>query len=649
MEAQAERRLAAIMFTDVVGYTTLAQANEAEAMKRLEEHRAILRGIFPLYNGKEVKTIGDAFLIEFPSALQAVTCSIEIQRQMRDRNAGLSDEKQVQIRVGVHVGDVIHAQGDILGDAVNVSSRIEPLAPAGGVCISEQVYDHVRNKIDNPLERIEGKTLKNVKLPIEVYRIIMPWEAETKADVGLDTKRVAVLPLKNMSPDPNDEYFADGMTEELITALASVTELTVIARTSVMQYKNGPKRISDIGRELNAGTLVEGSVRKAANKVRITVQLIDARNEGHLWAQSYDKQLDDIFTIQSEVAQKVAEALKVKLVEEDVQRLERGSTKNTEAYTLYLKGMFYWNKRTHEALTKAAELLKEAVRLDPSFALGHAGLAQCYQVMAANYIEDPLKYFPKAKESALMALSLDGRLVEAHTVLAAVYGSYDRDIPRSLAQFEKAIQINPNYATAHQWYSQLLTWVGRTEEANREIQRALGFSPLSMIIGANIINSYFYAKEYDKGIEYGKKLIEMDPNFEYTYLGMIECYLGKSMFTEAMEAVDTVSKLITPNEAKLARAWVYSRMKRVDECHTLLSEIEPVAEKEHISPTQIAYMHFALGENDKGFEWLEKAFAAFDRYAYDIAVEQVLDGVRSDPRYLSMLERLGLAQYWKPK
>ena len=329
------------MFTDIVGYTALSQADEASTLFLLEEHRVLLRSIFPRHNGREVKTIGDAFLVEFSSALEAVTCSADIQTAMHDRNAGLPPEKRIQIRVGIHVGDVVHAQGDILGDAVNVSSRIEPLAQPGGVCISAQVYDQVRNKIGLPLEKVEGKTLKNVNIPVEVYRIVMPWEIETKTDVAeLDVRRVAVLPLKNMSPDPNDEYFAEGMTEELITSLATVTDLTVIARTSTMQYKNSTKRIGEIGRELNAGTLIEGSVRKAGNKVRITVQLIDARNEGHLWVQSYDKQLDDVFAIQSEVAQKVAEALKVRLSDAGLKRIEKGATSNPEAHTLYLKGMF---------------------------------------------------------------------------------------------------------------------------------------------------------------------------------------------------------------------------------------------------------------------------------------------------------------------
>ena len=649
MAVQAERRLAAIMFTDIVGYTALSQADEASTLHDLEEHRVLLRSIFPRHNGKEVKTIGDAFLVEFSSALEAVKCSTDIQQAMRERNAALPNERRILIRVGVHLGDVVHSQGDILGDAVNVSSRIEPLAPPGGVCISEQVYDHVRNKIDFRLEKLESKTLKNVSIPIDVYRIIMPWEMETKKEEAeMDSRRVAVLPLKNMSPDPNDEYFAEGMTEELITALATVTDLTVIARTSTTQYKNSTKRISEIGRELNAGTLIEGSVRKAANKVRITIQLIDARNEGHLWAQNYDKELNDVFAIQSEVAQKVAEALKVQMLESGLKKIGKGATRNPEAHTLYLKGIFHWNKRTPEALRKAAEYFDQAVGLDPTFALGYAGMAQCYQVMAANFYDDPAVYYPRSTEYALKALSLDDDLAEAHTVIAAVSCAYERNLVRAEAEFRRAIELNPSYPTAHQWYSQLLAWELRRSEAMAEIRKAVELSPLSLIINTNLMDAFYYNGEFEKGIEQGKKVIEMDPGFSTVYPSLIQIYLAKSMHVEALQALEAYVKLIGTTEAKLAYAYVHAYMGKKEESHKMLSEVERLYSVEVISPYIIATAHFLLKEDDVAFEWMEKAYAAHDRNIYGMAIDYELQGVRSDPRYLSMLEKIGLAPHLRP-
>jgi adenylate cyclase len=631
------------MFTDVVGYTLMAQANESSALERLKDHRDLIRPILAMHQGIEIKTMGDAFLVEFPSALEAVRCSVDIQQAMHDRNASLPEGRRFQIRVGVHLGDVIHEKGDILGDAVNVSSRIEPLAEPGGVCISEQVYDHVRNKLALPLQKLEGKTLKNVKLPIDVYRLVMPWETEIEVNEPLDVKRIAVLPLRNLSPDPNDEYFADGMTEELITALSSVTELAVIARTSVMQYKGSPKRIAEIGRELNAGTLIEGSVRKAGNKVRITVQLIDGKNEAHIWAQNYDKPLDDIFAIQSEVAAKVAETLKLHLVESKKERLERGPTRNTEAYTLYLRGIFYWSKRTPEGLQKALQFYEEAVRLDPTFALGYAGIAVACSVIASNFLDEPEVYYARAKEYALKALSLDDDLAEAHTVLASVATGLDHDLDKAETEFNRAHQLNPSYATAHQWHAQLLGVQNKLEEGFAEVRKALELSPLSLVINTNMADGYYYMGEYDKGIEQALKVIDMDPNFWIVYPSLIFLYVAKSMFTEALQAVDTYAKGASPADANLIRAYVYSAMGRSDESRRLLEDVEQVQAKEHVDPYFIALAYFRLKDLDKGFEWLEKTYAAYGWHVYSMWIDPEFDGVRQDPRYLAMLNKIGLA------
>jgi len=380
---EGERRLAAIMFTDIVGFTALSQANESLALSVLDEQRELLRPIFMRHGGREVKTIGDAFLVDFPSALNAVKCAYQIQKTTREFNYTQAEERRVHLRIGVHIGDIVEAEGDISGDAVNVASRIEALADVGGVCLTRQVYDQVQNKLELRMRSLGAKSLKNLRTPMEVFSMVMPWERGVVDEaVELDRHRVAVLPLKNMSPDPNDEYFADGMTEELITALSGLRELTVIARTSIMQYKNSPKRIADVARELKTGTVIEGSVRKAANKLRITVQMIDAATEGHLWAKNYDRQMDDIFAIQSEIAEKVADALKVKLIDTTKRRLERRPTENTEAYTLYLKGRYYWSERTKPSVEKGIAYLHKAVEADPNLALAYSDLADAHVVMA---------------------------------------------------------------------------------------------------------------------------------------------------------------------------------------------------------------------------------------------------------------------------
>jgi adenylate cyclase len=313
------------MFTDIVGFTALTQSSESRAMEVREKHNRLLRPFFPKFHGREVKTMGDSFLVEFESALDALLCAVETQSYLHDYNVPSEGNWRLELRIGIHLGDVIHKGGDVFGDAVNIASRMEPLAEPEGICISEDVYDQVRNKFSQPLLKLEPRKLKNVQFPIDVYKVVMPWEKEVpQAEAPqLPPNRIAVLPFANFSPDPGDEYFADGITDEIISTISGISGLSVISRTSVMRYKQAPKGTAEIGRELNAGKILEGSVRKAGTKVRITVQLIDAQTDEHLWAQSYDRELKDVFETQADIARRIADALK----------LEHAATPKAEAYS----------------------------------------------------------------------------------------------------------------------------------------------------------------------------------------------------------------------------------------------------------------------------------------------------------------------------
>ncbi len=356
------------MFTDMVGYTALGQKDESLSLELADEQRKLIRPILNRHNGREVKTMGDALLVEFPSALDAVRCAYDIQRVIRESNFSLSEERKVHLRIGVHLGDVVESKGDISGDAVNVASRIEPLAEDGGVCLSRQVYDHVQNKFDMSIVSFGVKTLKNVTTPMEVFKMVMPWEKERfSVSVPLDTKRIAILPFANMSPDPNDSYFADGVTEELISTISNISGLEVIPRTSVMGYKGANKRIPEIGQELKVGSVLEGSVRKADSFVRVTAQLIDVNSDRHLWSQSYDRELKNIFALQSEIARHVADSLRVKILSPETEQIDRKPTASTAAYSLYLKGRSHWNKRGIEDVKKAMEYFELSVHEDPNF------------------------------------------------------------------------------------------------------------------------------------------------------------------------------------------------------------------------------------------------------------------------------------------
>ena len=514
------------MFTDMVGYTALGQRNESLSLALVEEQRKLIRPILARHNGREVKTIGDAFLVEFLSALDAVRCAYDIQRAVREFNISLPEERRVHLRVGVHLGDVVESGGDISGDAVNVASRIEPLAEDGGVCVTRQVYDHVQNKFELKMASLGVKPLKNVSVPIEVYKMVMPWEqAGVSSRPESSGNRVAVLPFANMSPDPADEYFADGMTEELIDRLAQVKSLKVIARTSVMKYKGSQKGALEVGKELGIGALIEGSVRKAGNRVRVTVQLINAGTEEHLWSSHYDKNLDDIFAVQSEIAEKVAGELKVQLLDSEKKTLEKKPTRDITAYTFYLKGRYLWNERNKESLEKAIKYFEEAIRMDSRFALAYAGLADSYIVLMDHGHLPRSEVFPKAKEAAKKALELDETLAEAHTSLATILGR-EWDWRGAEEEYAKALGINPNYATAHHWYSIHLLDTGRVDEAIRELKIAEELDPLSPMIHAYAGNVYLCARKYDIALAEFDKALELDPNFVSAHRNRIECLHG---------------------------------------------------------------------------------------------------------------------------
>ena len=647
--SEGKRRLVAIMFTDMVGYTALGQRDESLSLALVEAQRKLVRPVLAKHGGREVKTIGDAFLVEFPNATDAVRCAYDIQRTTKEFNLSLDSAKRIHLRIGLHLGEVIEHEGDISGDAVNVASRIEPLAEDGGICLTRQVYDHVKNKLDFQLSSLGLKTLKNVIEPIEVFKLTLPWsETEKPMPAQLDKRRIAVLPFASLSPDPNDEYFADGLTEELITTLSKLSQLTVIARTSVMVYKGAAKRVSDISRELNVGTLVEGSVRKAGNKLRITVQLLDSATEGHIWAENFDKQLDDIFDIQTEIAEGIANELQVQLGGPQKKLLEKRPTVDTDAYILYLKGRHYWNERSVEGVRQAIVYFEKSIEKDPRFALGYSGLADCYQVMARNRLAEFGPNYEKAREYVTMALEIDPDLAEAHTTLGAILHYYLRDWKASEREFRRALELKPSYATAHQWFSHVLFQQKRFEEADKELFIAHELDPFSLAINHNLAGSYYFNEKFDEAIERFERLRDINPSYLATYVcppGLIQAYVRAGMYDKALSRVEDFALYSrSPREVKLWRAYVLASMGKNPEANALLKEVEGGYETEYISPYFIGLVRFILGDVDDGFQWFETAYSAYDGNLNMIAVDFELREIRNDHRFLDILNKIGLGK-----
>ena len=635
MPPEGERRLAAIMFTDVVGFTRQAQANEALALELLEEQRRLVRPILSRHGGREVKTIGDAFLVEFRSALDAVTCAVDVQTKMAERNASVLPSKRVELRVGVHLGDVVSEGGDIYGDAVNVSSRIEPLAEPGGVCISQMVYDNIRNKTDLQFSKMGDIELKNVQLPVGVYRIAMGGSTSSEA-VHAPRERLAVLPFVNISPDPNDEYFADGLTEELISKLSEVGSLKVIARTSVMNYKKKEKKVSDIARELGVGSIIEGSVRKAGNKIRVTVQLIDASTEEHLWASNYDNQLDDIFAIQSDVASKVAGSISKGVLS----KAEAKDTDDIEAYTLYIRAIQRQHEDTETSLREAKDLFEGAVARDPKFLKAHAGLAKLWCEMAANGYENFDTVSMLAEKSAERALEIAPDSAEANVAMAVVDGMLDR-FDDGLRHCQAAIRVNPNMADTYIEMGILTSSKGDVKTGLASFRKAYELDPMS-VRTANFTSTLCrFTGLVDESIAILERVKTLFPSNPRVLVGLAESYMLKGEHDTAQKYLDETLRT-SPNEpiALLDQAILYANTGRKEKALNVLTGIEH-DQKESVGVFGRLFIYSALGEMDKAYEALWKA-AEMHSWPFLIKTLPVFEGLRKDPRFPRFCAQVGI-------
>jgi TolB-like protein/class 3 adenylate cyclase len=638
------------MYTDIVGYTALTQTDEAQTLAVLERHNRLLRPIFPRFHGREVKAIGDSFLVEFESALDALKCATEIQSYLHDYNASSKEEWKIKLRIGIHLGDVIHQGGDVFGDAVNIASRIYPLAEPEGVCVSDQVFGQIRNKVSYPLEKMAPQSLKNVQFPVDVYKVIMPWEqrAPSKEESPtLPRDRIAILPFANMSPDPNDQYFADGMTEEIISTVSGISGLNVISRTSVMGYKGTTKKVEEIGKELKAGSVLEGSFRKAGNRIRVTTQLIDVAGDRHLWAQNYDRNLDDIFEVQSDVAKQVADALKVQLLPNEKSNIEKKATESTEAYTLYLRGRYHWNeandRSTKEGFDKAVRYFQSAIALDPQFALGYAGLSDCYHYYGDYLFLKRAEAFPKAREYATKAIELDPNLAEPHASLGAVLHHYYWDWNGSEKELVRAIELKPSYALAHFWYNICLQVTGRFKEAYEESKRAAELDPLSKENPTHEVGGLIYLGRVKEAIELAEKTVRNDPEYFWSHRSLGISYFCDGRTEDAIAELRKATALSGNHPWQRATlATFLARAGKRDEATAILRELVEVSKTQSVYNTQLAEIHYSLGQRDEAFDCLERAYEEREWAIAEINYSLQGSDIRKDPRWASFQKRLGL-------
>ena len=456
---------------------------------------------------------------------------------------------------------------------------------------------------------------------------------------------LAVLPFDNMSGDREQDYLSDGMTEEMITQLGRLDPdgLGVIARTSAMKYRYDDKDLEEIGRELGVSYLLTGSVRPAGQRIRINAQLIKVSDRTNMWAGSYEREFRDLLSVQAEVATAIAQEIRIRLTSREQQRLAQFRPVNSQAYQAYLKGRFFWNKRSAEKVRKAIEYFEQAISADPAYAAAHAGLADCYTALGHYGAAPPAAAYPRARAAALRALEIDEQLAEAHAALAAIKTHYDWDWPGAEREYKRAIRLNPSYASAYQWYATYLAVMGRSDEAARQDARALELDPLSPLISTTTGLHLYFARQYRQAIDQHRKALELEPEFALARLNLGRAYLGAGMFPQAVVEFEKAVQFSDRSPAMLAAlAQAYGFTGQADKAQGLLKELIERSKTTYISPYDIALVYVGLRDKDQAFAWLQKALEEHSTALIYLRMHPWADGLRSDPRFQDLLGRLRL-------
>jgi TolB-like protein/DNA-binding winged helix-turn-helix (wHTH) protein/Flp pilus assembly protein TadD len=494
-----------------------------------------------------------------------------------------------------------------------------------------------------PTRSVIGALALIIIITIITLSILSVWRLRSRAPASTGIRSIAVLPLENLSGDASQSYFADGMTDELITDLAQISALRVISRTSVMVYKGARKPLPQIARELNVDAVVEGTVLRSGDQVRITAQLIEAATDKHLWSQSYEGELRDTLALQNRVASAIADQIRINLTPQEQAALKNVKVVNPDAYESYLKGRYFWNKRTADGLKVALAYFKQAIEEDPKYAQAYSGLADTYALLGdwQYAVMTPKEAFPKAKAAAIKALELDNTLGEAHNSLAFVLDGFDWDFDSAGKEFQRGIELSPGYATAHHWYAWHVSLLGRYDEAIAEMRKAQNLDPLSLIINADLAEVLVLAHSYEESIQQSRKTIEMDPNFALAHNQLAQAYLQKHMYDEAVAELQQAVKLSGNSPtcmANLARAYVASGKR--NEAVKLLGDLKKRSNPGYSNASEIAMIYASLGDTDQAMNWLEKGYE--ERFNPGVLLRPGFDPLRSDPRFQNLLRRIGL-------
>ncbi len=598
MDSQSiKRKLSAILSSDVKEYSRLMSQDELGTIRTLTAYKETMSTIIEQYKGRVVDSQGDNLLAEFVSVVDAVNAAVEIQRELAERNAELPHGRRMEFRIGINLGDVVEEDDRIYGDGVNIAARLESLAEGGGVCISGTVYDQVKSKLGLEYEYLGEQSVKNIAQPVRVYQVLPfpgaaahrdleakssapkkwrnfalaiaavliivagaalilqyymrpeapPEEAvsEKKPSIALPSQpSIAVLPFVNISDDPKQDYFSDGLTEDIITGLSKIPRLFVIARNSVFTYKGKSVKIRQVGRELGVQYVLEGSVRKAGNRVRITAQLVNAETGGHLWAESYDRELKDIFALQDEITEMILISLEVRLTEGEQARIWRKGTANRKAYEITLKALESYRLMTKDGNEHARQLYQQAAALDPQYPVPVVGMSYTYWTdVIYGWSKSPSKSIAKSVELAQTALALDESLADTHVLLGNIY-LMKKQFEPAMKALENAVALNPNGADVNALLGLMLRYLGRAEEAVERLEKAIRLNPIPPAWYLyNLGDAYRLAQRYEDAVKSFKKAIQQNPEYLLAWIYLSATYGQMGREQEARAAADKVLQL----------------------------------------------------------------------------------------------------------
>ncbi|WP_421763750.1 adenylate/guanylate cyclase domain-containing protein [Ekhidna sp.] len=637
------RQLSAIMFTDLAGYTAMMQEDEFNAKGIRDLHRQILESEIKNHDGEILQYYGDGALSIFNSTISAANSALSIQRS--------SIQNKIPLRVGIHTGDVVVEKEGVYGDGVNIASRIESFSVPGSVMISDKVFDDIKNHQTFQPVLMGEFELKNVKKPVEVYALtneglVVPQRTDLKGKVKERIKSIAVLPFVNRSSDPENEYFSDGISEEIITALAKVEGLRVISRTSSFSFKGKNVDARTIGKQLEVQSILDGSVRKSGNKVRIVAQLSSTFDGYQLWTETYDRTLEDIFEVQDEISLKIAQQLKERLSKKGLEDHDKTKAINIEAYNAYLQGLFFYNKWTPANAEKAVDSFKKAIELEPTYAQAYAGLALAYSLMSFTGFIDPPTGYQLTEEAARKTISLDPDIENGYIALGFVEFFNNWDFEKGRECLEKALEINPKSPEANQAKSFYYLITSDLDKSLEAIQKAREVDPLSLLTNRTLADVYYLRGDYKMAIEVYDWLLEQDPEFKSALDFKAWAYLMDGQFDVAIEIFESfldgeIAHSMKPF-VQLGYAHALRGEKEIAESYLQQLMEDAKEQPGEVNDLNFATLYTGLGDHEKALDYLEKVVDQRIGAVLLIHISPIWKPLREKERFSLLLDKIGL-------